>query len=127
MKKIVALDFDGTVVTHEYPEVGKDVPNAVKTLRRLVDTGCRIILWTMRSDETLQDAVAWFTDNEIPLWGVNENPEQKEWTNSPKAYAPLYIDDAALGCPLKPACNGERSFVDWFEVERQLEEKGLFV
>jgi len=122
MKKlpaIIAVDFDGTCVTHDYPEVGKDV-GAVPVLRALSDAGARIILWTMRSggrtDGTnpLQDAVEWFQANGIPLYGVNENPSQAGWTASPKAYAQLYIDDAALGCPLKEdAALSERPFVDW--------------
>ncbi len=53
------------------------------------------------SNDTLQDAINWFKENGIPLWGINENPKQKEWTSSPKIFANIYIDDAALGTPLK--------------------------
>ena len=53
------------------------------------------------SNDTLQDAIDWFKENGIPLWGINENPNQKEWTSSPKIYANIYIDDTALGIPLK--------------------------
>jgi len=48
----------------------------------------------------LDDAVNWFKENDIPLYGINENPTQKNWTNSQKAYGHLYIDDCALGCPM---------------------------
>jgi hypothetical protein len=51
-------------------------------------------------ENPLTDAVNWFKDNGIPLWGVNGNPEQRTWTDSPKAYCQLYIDDAGLGTPL---------------------------
>lgn len=63
----------------------------------------------------LQDAIDWFKENEIPLWGINENPKQKEWTSSPKIYANIYIDDAALGTPLRYAkeCGLYRPYVDW--------------
>ena len=54
----------------------------------------------MRSGKTLEEAVQWFKDNEIQLYGINENPSQKSWTNSPKVYANIYIDDAAIGVPL---------------------------
>lgn len=117
----VCVDFDGTVVTHEYPEVGQEVPNAVKVLKALEQKGVRIILWTMRHGDELQDAVRWYEDRGIELFGVNRNPEQGEWTDSPKAYAQLYIDDAAFGCPLRenPQIGG-RPFVDWYVVEEVL-------
>jgi hypothetical protein len=51
---------------------------------------------------------------------VGENPTQKEWTSSPKCYAHIYIDDAALGCPLVKGENGERDYVDWTAVEKLL-------
>lgn len=121
--KIVAVDFDGTCVTHEYPDVGKDVPFAFEVLKRLEMNGVKIILWTMRSGEKLQDAVDWFASKHIELWGINENPTQKEWTQSPKCYAPIYIDDAALGCPLIPSYNGGRLMVDWKQIEKLLQEK----
>ena len=64
--------------------------------------------------DTLQDAIDWFKENEIPLWGINENPKQKEWTLSPKIYANIYIDDASLGIPLKYDKNSalSRPYVD---------------
>lgn len=130
-KEIVdfAIDFDGTCVTHDYPKVGKDV-GAVSVLKKIVSNGHRIMLWTMRGNKptsnnvnTLADAVAWFKANDIPLWGINENPEQKAsgWTNSNKQYAQIYIDDAALGCPLihNPKFHS-RPFVDWGRVEGEL-------
>jgi len=115
----VAVDFDGTCVTHEYPKVGGYI-GAEPVLRRLVDEGAQLILWTMRSGPELQDAVDWFESRCIPLCGVQRNPTQDGWTDSPKAYAKLYIDDAALGCPLCAGKAGERPFVDWKAVEKIL-------
>ena len=114
----IAVDFDGTCVTHEYPNVGRDI-GAVPVLKKLVDAGHKLILNTMRSGDELEDAIQWFNDNDIPLFGINENPTQKSWTASPKVYAHIYIDDAALGCPLKTNRNST-SFVDWKEVEKRL-------
>jgi hypothetical protein len=110
---IIAIDFDGTCVTHEYPNIGKDI-GAIPVLQGFIKAGYRLVLNTMRSGEKLQEAVDWFKKNDIPLFGINENPDQKSWTESPKVYAHLYIDDAALGCPLKydPALSN-RPFVDW--------------
>jgi len=109
---IYAIDFDGTIVTHKYPEIGDPVPGAIETMKSLVAAGHFIILWTMRSDETLQDAVDYLTEQGVALWGVNENPEQG-WSNSPKAYAHVYIDDAAMGCPMIYPGDKSRPFVDW--------------
>ena len=114
--KIIAVDFDGTCVTHEYPNVGRDI-GAVPVLLRLIDAGAKIVLWTMRSGVELDEARAWLEDNGVTLWGVNRNPQQGAWTSSPKAYAHTYIDDAALGCPLVTPSNGERPYVDWKAVE----------
>ena len=127
MSKIIAVDFDGTCVTHEYPDVGEDV-GAVPVLRKLVQHGHRIILFTMRSGRSLVDAVKWFEQNDIPLFGVNTNPEQHTWTASPKPYAPIYIDDAALGCPLTSNIHrpSARAFCDWKVIHDALARKGCF-
>lgn len=93
----IAVDFDGTCVKHRYPMVGEDVDGAVSVLKELVRKGHKIILYTMRSGDTLDDAISWFIDNDIELWGINRNPEQYGWSSSPKVFANLYIDDAALG------------------------------
>lgn len=131
---IIAIDFDGTCVTHAYPKVGKDI-GAVPVLKKLAAKGHKLMLWTMRGNkptsqnvDTLADAVKWFSDNDIPLWGVNENPEQKitGWTNSNKQHAEMYIDDAALGAPLVlDLKKSPRPFIDWVQVEEQLTNWGL--
>ena len=114
----IAVDFDGTCVTHEYPKVGKDI-GAVPVLKNLTDSGHKIILNTMRSGKELADAIKWFIDNDIPLFGANENPTQKSWTTSPKVHAHIYIDDAAIGCPLKmDTFISDRPYVDWEKVKR---------
>ena len=121
----IAVDFDGTCVTHDYPEVGKDI-GAVPVLRALNQNGHELILNTMRDGSELLDAVIWFSDHYIPLFGINENPTQKSWTKSPKVYAHLYIDDAALGCPLKYDPNfHSRAYVDWKEIAKYLHARGL--
>lgn len=112
----IAVDFDGTCVTHDYPEVGKEI-GAVPVLKELVKQKHKLILWTMRSGSQLEDAVEWFNSNGIPLYGIQTNPTQKSWTESPKAYANIYIDDAALGAPLKhDEMLSPREFIDWAAV-----------
>ena len=112
---IIALDFDGTCVTHEYPNIGKDI-GAVPVLKALVNSGHQLMLWTMRSGKELEEAEQWFKDNDIPLWASNKNPNQN-WSTSNKQFANMYIDDAALGCPLTVDFKKSmRSFVDWQKI-----------
>lgn len=119
----IAIDFDGTCVTHEYPYMGTDI-GAVPVIKELVDAGHRLILYTMRSGRLEKDAVEWFKKNGIPLYAVNENPEQKQWTKSLKVNADLYIDDGNLGIPLKTTATCARPFVDWAAVRELLVKEG---
>lgn len=141
---IIGIDFDGTIVKHDYPLVGDAVPHALRVMRRLLINDHKIILWTMRSDAeseddedmtVLDEAVEYCRSNGIELFGVNKNPEQY-WSTSPKAYCQIYIDDAALGCPLLgqpdpettyiPDGSEPRPYVDWMAVEYLLMKKGFF-
>lgn len=108
---IIAVDFDGTCVKHAYPKIGEDI-GAVPVLKEMVRQGHQIVLNTMRSGDLLQDAIDWFTANDIPLTGANKYPGQETWTQSSKTFAQVYIDDAALGCPTLMDEKG-RIFVDW--------------
>lgn len=120
----IAIDFDGSCVTHEFPKVGVDI-GAQKVLKKLNENGHQLILFTMRSGKELNDAIDWFNKNNIVLYGIQADPEQHEWTSSPKCYAELYIDDAALGCPLIKE-SGKRAYIDWIEVEKILTDRKLF-
>lgn len=109
---IIALDFDGTIVTHEYPRIGDDI-GAVPYLLMAQDRwDVRFLLLTMRDGDELSQAARWLLYRGVRLWAVNENPEQQRWTESQKVYANLYIDDAALGVPLSSPTN-TRPWVDW--------------
>lgn len=120
----IGIDFDGTLVSWNFPLIGKDI-GAAKVCRDLVKKGVKIILYTMRNKEFLDDAVKWCEDNDIKLYGVNENPSQT-WSDSRKVHADIYIDDQALGCPLKEdkSISG-RPFVDWDKVRKVLEEENI--
>ncbi|PIE65137.1 MAG: hypothetical protein CSA26_04665 [Desulfobacterales bacterium] len=123
---IICVDFDGTIVDHRFPEIGKPVPGAIKWLKRIQKRNGRIILYTMRSDNEsggnlLAEAVRYIKAEGVELYGINENPEQKQWTTSPKVYADLYIDDAAFGCPLIHPQGFARPCVDWKKVGPSVE------
>ena len=129
----IVVDFDGTVVTHEYPNMGKDI-GAIPILKELVANGHQLILFTMRSDmgvksgkfkSGLTDAVNWYKQNDIPLFGIQTNPTQHEWTDSPKAYGQLIIDDAAAFAPLKLDLSySNRPFIDWVRMRDELVKTG---
>ena len=126
----ICIDFDGTVVDHRYPYVGEPVPLAIAWLQRWAELGAKLILFTMRSDgedgqDLLQDAVQYFADNDIPLFGINHNPDQSSWTTSPKAYGNLYIDDAAFGCPLVHPATFNKPCVNWRKVGPEVEKQLL--
>lgn len=121
---ILAIDFDGTCVSHEYPEIGKDI-GSIPVLKELISQGHQLILFTMRGGTCLQKAVQWFTENDIELYGINQNPTQWSWTDSPKAYAELYIDDAALGIPLIKEDDLDRPYVDWDKIKMLLILSGV--
>jgi hypothetical protein len=135
----IVIDFDGTCVEHCFPEIGGDI-GAVPVLKRLVEAGHRLILFTMRCDnqaeatlengyvmhggDFLKMAVDWFRGNGIELFGIQRNPEQDIWTTSPKAYGQLIIDDAALGCPLIYP-GDRRPYVNWAAIEAHLVFTGI--
>ena len=122
---VINIDFDGTVTTHDYPNIGKDI-GAVPILKLLTNNRHKLILFTMRSGKELQDSVDWFTKHNIPLYGIQTNPKQKHWTTSPKSHADLMIDDSALGCPLKfDSALSNRPFVDWEVVSTLLKNLKL--
>jgi len=114
----IAVDFDGTLVDHRFPDIGRPIPEAFEWLRKLKAAGAVLILWTMRSDSdkegpVLTEAVKFCREHGIEFDGINEGPGDRNWTTSPKAYAHVYVDDAALGCPLYDYPGFGRLAVHW--------------
>lgn len=121
----IGVDFDGTCVKHAYPEIGEDI-GAVPVLKELIENGHQLILVTMRpTGGKVEEAMKWFEDRGIELYGVNGDPDQESWTDSPKPYCQLYIDDAGLGCPIKSDDPRERHYVDWRRTRQLLITRGL--
>jgi len=140
--KIFLIDFDGTCTANNFPHIGKEI-GAVPVLKRLIDSGHKLILFTMRSDnknktnstdplipamngQFLTEAVNWFKKNDIPLYGIQTDPNQKTWTDSPKAFGDYIIDDTCLFAPLiYDETMSSKPFIDWVKVEVRLEQLGL--
>ena len=120
---IIGLDFDGTMVEHDFPRIGPAVPHAVRVVRRLHDIGHSMVLHTCRSNYHLLDAVEWYRNTvKRRLHGFNSNQLTDGFVGVHKLYADLYIDDRGLGCPTisRPP---KTDYVDWLQVEKILELK----
>jgi hydroxymethylpyrimidine pyrophosphatase-like HAD family hydrolase len=95
----IAVDFDGTIVEHDYPKIGKEKLFAFRTLKELEKQGARLILWTFRAGKELEEAVEYCKNNGIEFYAVNKNyPEEiMDETISRKIDADIFIDDKNLG------------------------------
>lgn len=101
----IAVDFDGTIVEHRYPAIGKEMPFAVATLRQLQKDmpDLHLILWTVREGELLDQAINWCSERGLSFYAVNSNyPDELPSATAAnqgcrKVTADIYIDDRNLG------------------------------
>lgn len=96
----IAVDFDGTIVEHKYPEIGKELPFAIDTLKKLADSGHRIVLWTVREGVLLENAVEYCRKRGLEFYSVNSEYPDESWNHSigsRKITADIYVDDRNLG------------------------------
>lgn len=98
---IIAVDFDGTIVEHRYPAIGKERPFATETLKKLAADGHRLILWTVREGRLLDEAVEFCRERGVEFYAVNRDyPEEEKAHNkhySRKLKADVWIDDRNVG------------------------------
>lgn len=129
---VIAVDFDGTVVEHKYPAIGKEMPFAFATLKELQKRGHRLILWTFRHGKTLDEAVEYCRQNGIEFYAINKSFPEEQFDPkdaSRKLDCDMFIDDRNVG-----------GFLGWGEIFRiihpelageqmqqpQQQKKGLF-
>ena len=96
----IAVDFDGTIVEHRYPKIGEEIPFATETLKILAQERHKLILWTVREGELLEEAIEWCRQRGVFFYSVNKDyPEEEKSHNgfSRKLKADLFIDDRNLG------------------------------
>ena len=96
----IAVDFDGTIVEHRYPQIGKEIPFATETLKRLMNDGHKLILWTVREGELLDDAVKWCEERGVRFYAVNRDFDDDDLDQnhfSRKIKARYFIDDRNVG------------------------------
>ena len=90
----IAVDFDGTIVTHEYPNIGKEIPFAIQTLKMLQKDGHKLILWSVREGKLLNEAVQWCRERGLEFYAINRDYPEEE-TN--KLKVDIWIDDRNIG------------------------------
>lgn len=114
----IAVDFDGTIVEHRYPKIGRELPFAIDTLKMLQKEQHRLILWSVREGELLQEAVEYCRERGLEFYAVNRDyPEEQKGDRgfSRKLKADLFIDDRNLG-----------GLPDWGVIYRMIKEKKTF-
>jgi hypothetical protein len=99
---VIAVDFDGTIVEHKYPKIGEELPFATETLKMLIRDQHKLILWSVREGELLEEAVEWCRKRGVEFYAVNrdypeENGEKSNSSFSRKLKADIWIDDRNIG------------------------------
>lgn len=111
----IAIDFDGTIVEHRYPQIGPEIPFATDTLKMLMQERHRLILWTVREGKLLEEAVEWCRQRGVEFYAVNQDyPEEEKGDKgfSRKLKADVFIDDRNLG-----------GLPDWGDIYRMIRER----
>lgn len=111
----IAIDFDGTIVEHRYPEIGPEIPFAIDTLKMLINDRHRLILWSVREGVLLEEAVEYCRKRGVEFYAVNKDyPEEKTTDRnfSRKLKVDMFIDDRNLG-----------GIPDWGTIYRMIKEK----
>ena len=115
----IAVDFDGTIVEHRYPEIGKERPFAIQTLKMLLKEGHQLILWSVREGELLEQAVEWCRARGIEFYAVNKDFAEEDPSHylhhSRKLKADLWIDDRNVG-----------GLPDWGTIYRIIHERKTY-
>lgn len=112
----IAVDFDGTIVTHEYPAIGVERPFAIDTLKMLIRDQHKLILWSVREGKLLDEAVKWCRERGVEFYAVNRDYPEETITNNPhfsrKLKVDLFIDDRNVG-----------GLPDWGTIYRMVSER----
>lgn len=95
---VIAVDFDGTIVEHKYPKIGEPIPFAIETLKHMQEDGHRLLMWSVREGELLQEAIDYVESKGLVFYAYNKNhPEEKYEDAARKLNADIFIDDRNVG------------------------------
>ena len=112
---IIAVDFDGTIVEHQYPAIGREKPFAIDTLKKLVKEHHRLILWTVREGKLLQEAIDFCKERGLEFYAINRNYTEEKHPTERKLRADMWIDDRNLG-----------GLPDWGTIYRMIQDNLTF-
>ena len=111
----IAVDFDGTIVTHEYPAIGVERPFAIDTLKMLIRDQHKLVRWSVRGGKRLDEAVEWCRERGVEFYAVNRDYPEETITNNPpfglKLEVALFLDDRNVG-----------GLPDWITIYRMVSE-----
>lgn len=130
--KLIAVDFDGTIVEDKYPQIGKPMMFAMETLSKFQEDGHRLILWTYRSGRALTEAVEFCREHGIEFYAVNSSYPEEDFDHtqsSRKIHADVFIDDRNFGGfpgwgEVYQLISGQD--VDQLQLKMKKKRKGLF-
>mgnify|MGYP006120711359 FL=1 len=107
----IAVDFDGTIVEHQFPRIGRPIENAIEVLKKLNAAGHTLIMWTYRHGETLENAVQYCNSNGVEFYAINASEPNEAWEDGKSRLidADVFIDDRNVG-----------GLMDWTLVEKEL-------
>lgn len=98
---LIAVDFDGTIVEHAYPKIGREIPFAIDTLIALAEEGHNIVLWTVREGHLLAEAVEYCKSRGLEFYAINSDIRTsvifEQQPHPRKIRADVYIDDRNIG------------------------------
>ena len=97
---IIAVDFDGTLVTDKFPEIGEPIEKTWENVFKAQSKGAKIILWTSRDNERLKAAVEYCTSRGLHFDAINDNLDECKIlfnNDTRKVYANEYWEDKAIG------------------------------
>jgi len=135
---VIAVDFDGTIVEHAYPKIGKPIPFALDVLRKLqMEEHHTLLLWTVREGKLLDEAVDYCAKNGIDFYATNKNyPEEEDGDSPRKLTADVFIDDKNIGGlpdwgiiykAIKSGSNDFQNIDDYISDNKPKKKKNLFI
>ncbi len=131
----IAVDFDGTIVEHRYPQIGEEIPFAIDALKALQKDGHSLILWTVREGSSLDEAISFCKERGLFFWAINESypgERHEEKGYSRKIKADMFIDDINIGGLLdwghiyRLICE-QKTLKDFFTLETKKRKKRKFL
>jgi hypothetical protein len=103
MRKIICVDLDGTILTWyvgkwDGNKYGKPVPGAKEFLKRLIDDGWWVIIYTCRGErnKVSETLLSYGIEKGLHYSDINRRKDVLKGTYKGKIGADVYLDDRAI-------------------------------